>query len=97
MIEGIMTFYTILTVYLLSIILLYVLCRYAYVVAHWDENKRLWPTYWIIPVINTILALVMLIKMWKYFPITGDQYWTKRWDKSRKKRANEISDADPRF
>ena len=93
MIDGLITLYTILAVYLLSIILLYVLCRYAYVVANWSEEDRIWPTYWIIPVINTTLALGMLIKMWRYFPITGDNYWVKKWDKSRKKRAAKTFDS----
>jgi len=86
MIDGLITFYSILAVYLLSIIFLYVLCRYAYIVADWKEKDRLTPTFWIVPVVNTILAVVMLIRMWRYFPITGDQYWTKKWDKSRRKR-----------
>ena len=90
MIEGLTTFYIILSIYLISVIGIFVLCRYAYVAVGWEKKDRIAPTFWIIPVINTIMMLVIFVKVWRYFPITSDMYWTKKWTKARKKHVERV-------
>lgn len=84
------TFYWIISVYFVSVIAMYILSRYAYVVAGFTSKDRIQPTLWVVPIVNTITAIVLFIKVWIYFPITSDGYWVKKWSKSRSKHLAKI-------
>lgn len=73
------TFYILLVVYLLSIVSMYSLMRYIYIHKLPYTKAEVW--VWIVPVVNTMVAVVAFILCWKQFPICGLPFWEKRWDK----------------
>ena len=73
------TFLIILAVYLLSVVAMYFVTRFMYLKKHPSNLAPVWS--WVTPVVNTFMAIAGFVLCWNYFPITGLEYWKKKWDK----------------
>ena len=72
------TFLIILAVYLLSVVAMYFVTRFMYLKKHPSNLAPVWS--WVTPVVNTFMAIAGFVLCWNYFPITGLEYWKKKWD-----------------
>ena len=43
------------------------------------------PIFWVIPGLNTVLAILGLFLVVKDLPIVSSEFWQKRWDKVKTK------------
>jgi Na+/proline symporter len=73
-------FLIILAVYLLSVVAMYFITRFMYLKKHPTPLAPVWS--WVAPIVNTFVAIVGFALCWNYFPITGLEYWKKKWDGS---------------
>jgi hypothetical protein len=60
---------------------MYFITKFMYLHKHPSGLPPVWS--WVVPGINTILSLTGFFLCWNYFPVTGLEYWKKKWDKNK--------------